>query len=178
MRSKRKELADAVLVAAREVAHVDEAGYLPLDDDLPMTWDEYLAANAREEQARVNLIAAVAAYDAYDVAVITGAGARWAEGSETSRQAAAMAFPRQGSVRHQIIAQLANVPPLAQPGYTDRQLERRLSGSHQTVSSARNWLVEAGWLEDSTVRRETNGRPATVWQLTPAAWRQLTGAQQ
>ena len=160
MRGKRKELADAVLAAAQTVAaNPSRDGY-----DIHRELDEALTA----------LTLAVDAYNAYDAAVITGAGARWAEGSETSRQAAAMALPRQGSVRHQIVAHLANLPPLANPGYTDRQLERRIGASHQTVSSARNWLCEAGWLEDSGQRRLTNDRPAAVWQLSPAAHRQLT----
>lgn len=160
MRGKRKELADAVLLAAQAVeANPSYDGY-----DIHRELDEALTA----------LAVAVRAYNAYDVAVITGAGARWAEGSETSRQAALMAAPRQGSVRHQIIGHLVNVPPLAQPGYTDRQLERRIGASHQTVSSARNWLCEAGWLEDSGHRRLTNDRAAAVWQLTAAARRELT----
>jgi hypothetical protein len=38
------------------------------------------------------------------------------------------------------------------------------------VSSARNWLVDAGWLRDSSHRRMTrNGRDAIVWELTDAA---------
>lgn len=154
MRSKRKELADAVLIAAR--AMVAAADY----DTSVKTFGEMQTA--------------VQAYNAYDVAVITGAGAPWAEGSETSRQAAYMATPRQGSVRREIVALLSHVPPSAAPGYTDRQLERRTGGSHQTVSSARNWLCQSGWLEDSGVRRLTNDRPAAVWQLTVAARRELT----
>lgn len=172
MRAKRKELADAVMVAARAAAKAHDTLRAFMSSDCPQ--DVLLAAMADRHDASGNLSLAIEEYDAYDAAVITGAGARWAEGSETSRQAAFMAFPRQGSVRHQIVAMMVNVPPLAHPGYTDRQLEKRLSASHQTVSSARNWLVEAGWLEDSGVRRETNKRPATVWQLTPAGRRQLT----
>lgn len=156
MRGKRKELAAAVLVAAR--ATVGATTQPAFMDAITLLRDS------------------VADYDVYDAAVLTGAGARWAEGSDTSRQAAFMAAPRQGTVRHQIVAHLANVPPSAQPGYTDRQLERRIGASHQTVSSARNWLVESGWLEDSGARRLTNGRPAAVWQLTPAGRRQLTSA--
>lgn len=154
MRGKRKELADAVLVAAQAlVAARTQTVYIDALTDLQGVIEEY---------------------NNYDVAVITGAGARWAEGSDTSRRAAFMAAPRQGSVRHQIVAHLVNVPPLAHPGYTDRQLERRIGSSHQTVSSARNWLCEAGWLEDSGHRRLTNDRPAVVWQLSAAGRRQLT----
>lgn len=159
MRGKRKELADAVIRAAREWARDDA-------DDI----DSIVACNAQ-------LAAAVEAYDAYDAAVLTGAGAQWAEGSETSRQAAFLAAPLQATVRYEILALMVNVPPLAHPGYTDRQLEARLHGSHQTVSSARNWLCKGGWLEDSGLRRVTNGRPAVVWQLTPAGRRKLTGGQ-
>lgn len=172
MRAKRKELADAVMVAARAAAkaHDDWRAFRASDCDI----HTMVEIDRSHCDAGSNLSLAIAEYDAYDVAVITGAGARWAEGSETSRQAAVMATPRQGSIRHEIVALMVNVPPLAHPGYTDRQLEKRLSAPHQTVSSARNWLVEAGWLEDSGVRRETNKRPAVVWQLTVAGRRHLT----
>jgi len=165
MRGKRKELADAVLAAALAVVALRSQHAKGRVEGA--VFDAFIEALSRLQTEAEE-------YNAYDAAVITGAGARWAEGSETSRQAAAMAAPRQGSVRHQIVAHLANVPPLAHPGYTDRQLERRIGASHQTVSSARNWLCEAGWLEDSGQRRLTNDRPAAVWQLSPAAHRQLT----
>ena len=47
-------------------------------------------------------------------------------------------------------------------------------GTADTLLAWRDALVEAGWLEDSGVRRETNKRPATVWQLTVAGRRHLT----
>lgn len=154
MRSRRRQLELEVVRAARAFAHSPvrsgAAGHL------------------------LAIIDAVKAMDALDPPPITGAGAPHAAGSETSLAAARLAYPTQRSVRRAIIAYVANVPPLAHPGYTDEQLERRLSRSHQTVSSARNWLCEQGWLEDSGVRRQTGGRrQATVWQLTDAGKRQL-----
>ena len=109
-------------------------------------------------------------------AAMSGRGARYAgTGPETSEQSARLAGLVQRSVREQIVALLAHVPPLAAPGYTDQQLEKRLGASHQTVSSARNWLVGEGWLEDSGQRRKNpSGRMAAVWQLTPAGRAQLT----
>jgi hypothetical protein len=69
---------------------------------------------------------------------------------------------------------LADTGRLAWPGFTDAQLEFRLNKSHQTVSSARNWLVEAGWVVDSGMRRKTlSGRKATVWMLSPAGHARL-----
>jgi hypothetical protein len=57
---------------------------------------------------------------------------------------------------------------------TDDELEQRSGNSHQTISSARNWLVEAGWVQDSGKRRNTrSGRQAVVWELTPAGQRQI-----
>jgi hypothetical protein len=154
MRRKRVELEQAVITAARE-------------------WRN--SAGSTVTAQVVSLIAAVDALYAYEVAELTGAGARWVEGSpETSRGAAGLAVPVQGSARHRIVAALTQVPRLALPGYTDAQLEHVLGGSHQTISSARNWLCEAGWLIDSGVRRLTpSKRPAVVWKLSEAAWDRL-----
>lgn len=150
MRRKQIELEQAVIAAAHN-----------LRDNKPGCVTEFKDA--------------IDALRAYEAEQVTGAEARWAEGSpETSREAAKLAWPVQKSCRLDIIALLANVPATAHPGYTDAQLEHRLKRSHQTVSSARNWLVQAGWLRDSGVRRFTpSHRKAVVWMLTDAAVRQL-----
>jgi hypothetical protein len=158
MRRKRTELEQAVIRAAREWRHVDRT--LDLGD---------LVAKAQA------VIDAVDALDAHNVAQITAAGVPYAAGSDTSYASAQLSKVTQGSARMEIVGQLARVSPLAGIGYTDEQLERRLGKSHQTVSSARNWLVQAGWVRDSGERRINAGskRPAAVWTLTEAAWREL-----
>lgn len=157
MRTKRAELEQAVIVAARDWREAD------YDAD-PTA--EYLARNALSD--------CVDALDAHEAAELTGSGARWVEGSpETSRDAALLANPAQGSARRAIVALCAHAQP-PENGYTDAQLERRLNRTHQTVSSARNWLVNAGWLQDSGRRFPTpSGRMAVVWELTSAAHRRL-----
>lgn len=162
MRTKRAELEQAVIVAARDWREADyahDAAYNP----------------TAEYGARDVLADCVDALEAYAAAELTGSGARWVHGSpETSRDAAALANPVQGSVRRAIVALCAHTRP-PEAGFTDAQLERRLNRTHQTVSSARNWLVNAGWLQDSGRRFPTpSGRMAVVWELTSAAHRQLT----
>lgn len=153
MRTKRAELEQAVIVAARAWAH----------------------RGSPCESQEGDLLDAIFALEGYDAAELTGSGARWVEGSpETSKDAAALANPAQGSVRRAIVALCAHTRP-PEAGFTDAQLERRLNRTHQTVSSARNWLVNAGWLQDSGRRFPTpSGRMAVVWELTAAAHRQLT----
>lgn len=164
MRKKRAELEQAVIAAARNLNGV-RLEYGRTGE--PETYDQFIAALAA-------LGDAIVALDNYEAAELTGEGAPWARGSETSRTAASLAVPVQASAREQIIAFLAAVPPMAHPGYTDEQLERRLNRPHQTVSSARNWLVNNGWVRDSGERRPTrNGRMAVVWQLTPAGLAKL-----
>lgn len=164
MRKKRVELEQAVIAAARanrraNATYANEGGA-----------DNY----ANQIAAAYALDDAIVALDNYEAAELTGEGAPWARGSETSRTAASLAVPVQASAREQIIAFLCAVPPMAHPGYTDEQLERRLNRPHQTVSSARNWLVNNGWVRDSGERRPTrNGRMAVVWQLTPAGLAKL-----
>jgi hypothetical protein len=160
MRKKRVELVETVVIAARHWRQLWATSVTAAPG-----WTEGYA------HAEVELARAVKALDEYEAANITGAGARWVEGSPaTSRAAAGLAAPVQGSTRHEIVGLLATVPLSAQPGYTDDQLERRLNKSHQTISSARNWLVEAGWCRDSGQRRLTmrGRRAAVVWELTPA----------
>lgn len=160
MRTKRAELEQAVIVAARRWR-----------DETSAPWGAHVSY-AHVERV---LSEAISALNAHEAAELTGSGARWVEGSpETSKEAAALANPVQGSVRRAIVALCAHTRP-PEAGFTDAQLERRLNRTHQTVSSARNWLVNAGWLQDSGRRFPTpSGRMAVVWELTSAAHRQLT----
>lgn len=171
MKSKRRILEEAVLRMAITAAHKFDTVTAFGATDAPA---DILTLVADDETAALrDLSLAVAEYEAVLPAPVSGADAPWAEGSDTSRQAAKLAWPVQGSARLAIVALLAGVTPSARPGYTDRQLEQRLGRPHQTVSSARNWLCEAGWVEDSGVRRSYNNRPATVWRLTEAGHQAL-----
>lgn len=50
-------------------------------------------------------------------------------------------------------------------GMTDDEMEALLVKSHQTVSAARNTLMNDGWVRDSGRRRLTKwGNPAIVWE--------------
>lgn len=162
MRKKRVELEQAVIVAARDYVEADRA--ITADE----AFDPKIMAVA--EAALKELSNAVEALDNYEAAELTGAGARYAAGSDTSRAAAGLSVPVQFSTRQQIIKQLAHLGEL---GLTDDQMENRLSRPHQTVSSARHWLVEAGWVRDSGHRRKTrSGREAVVWVLTDTGIKQ------
>ena len=97
-------------------------------------------------------------------------------GVSTSNRAANAAFPIQGSVRREIIAELhfihSRVPTLI--GRTIDELEVELRRSHATVSAAVNHLVGACWIEDSGFERDTRSkRGAIVWQLTQRALDEL-----
>jgi len=153
-RRKRDELRENVIIAAR-------------------TWREvyYLLDGPLNEA----LIDAVRALDEYEAAAITGAGARSVAGApETSAQAAGLAEPVQYSTRHRVIRILDRRMERGGNGMTDDELEEASGNSHQTVSSARNWLVEAGWVRDTGIRRKTRShRQAVVWELTPAGRQQF-----
>lgn len=167
MRRKRVELEQAVITAAR--------AYVKADQAMRMEEDELGLTIAAADDAFKHLANVMEELDEFEVAELTGGGARWVNGSpETSRGAAGLAVPVQGSARHKIVAALSHVGRLAHPGYTDAQLEHLLGASHQTTSSARNWLVEAGWVIDSGVRRLTpSKRQAVVWMLSEAGWAKL-----
>lgn len=153
MRKKRVELEQAVIVAAREVVRHYFSRFEP-----------------ETNKYTDDLVGAIETLDEYEAAELTGAGAKYAAGSDTSQAAAGLASPVQYSVRQQIIKQLAYLGEL---GLTDDQMEKRLGRPHQTVSSARNWLVEAGWVRDSGQRRKTRSdRMAVVWTLTDAGIKQ------
>lgn len=146
MRKKRVELQEAVIVAARNYV-TSFPGSRPL-------------------KAYGDLCDAVKELDSHEAAALTGQGARWVRGApETSRESAVRATPIQGSTRYRIIKVLASTPS----GHTDEDLEQIIGGRHQTVSSARNWLVEAGWVRDTGLRAQTKaGRDAVLWEITPA----------
>jgi hypothetical protein len=145
-RRKRDELRENVIIAARE-------------DMLSGGWKHQAVHDA------------VRALDAYEAAPITGAGARYVHGSpETSAAAAGLAAVVQKSARYEVVRFLEH------RGRTDDELESLTGRPHQTISSARNWLVQAGWVQDSGNRHKTrSGRPAVVWVLTRAAYEQLKG---
>lgn len=92
----------------------------------------------------------------------------------TSYAAAEVASVRAGSTRARIVAAVASAPN----GLTDAELERHLEVKHETVSSARNWLMNNGWLAPGTtpdgvpakrpVNADGTGSLATVWVLTAA----------
>lgn len=115
----------------------------------------------------VALIDAIAALDAIPLPSPEAGHGRWVEGSpETSRHAALV---RPKGTRWAIVLQLS-LASREQRGLTDEELERRLKAKHTTVSAARNHLVGVGWVQDSGYRRNGSaGRPAVVWELTPAA---------
>jgi hypothetical protein len=149
----RKQLAAAeaaVIRAARDVV----AGW-----DLGATW----SWSRRYKDLRE----AVAALDAVPLPNPEAGHGRWVEGSpETSRNAALV---RPKGTRWAIVLQLS-LASREQRGLTDEELERRLKAKHTTVSAARNHLVGVGWAQDSGYRRNGSaGRPAVVWELTPAA---------
>jgi hypothetical protein len=86
------------------------------------------------------------------------------DATDTSRSAARRIAPKHGSMRRTIY-QLVNQRTL---GSTDRELEELTGWPHQTVSAARNSLVENGWLYDSGQRRRFLGsRESIVWKARP-----------
>lgn len=118
------------------------------------------------------LMAAIRDLDDYLADISDKAGA-FNPGSPTSEAAALSSRLIAGSARHRIVSEIRSVGfNSALIGLTDDELERRLNKPHTTISSARNWLVQAGWLTDSGVTRLTRGRrEAAVWKLTEAAER-------
>jgi len=158
VRKKQIELEQAVIRAAR--AYVSGS------------WSASSSATLSEAVAASRALSeAVAELDAHKPARRLDAPGRWVEGApETSERAAQLARPALATTRRQIIEQIAAYGQGEMRGFTDQELERRLKKSHTTVSSARNFLVEGGWLCDSGyVRKNMSGRDAVVWELTPAA---------
>lgn len=149
-RSNMTELREAVLAAALRFAREGHGSST-------WTWNVH------------RLFEAVDAYDEAILDEITDSeGAAVLGAPETSRRAAIAIMPRSGTIRRAVLNDIAGRHDgLA----TDEMIERSLRGKHQTISSARNHLVNAGWLEDSRQRVKDN--KAVLWQLTEAAKRQL-----
>lgn len=168
-RRKIETLRDDVVRAAREVSNLGTVR--ELNSAL------YVGSGLLLGGRLCALREAVDALDAYSDPIHDTPG-EYVEGSpETSRDAAVMLTPRSGSLRAKVLDEVRIalfLTPDAK-GLTDEELERRLKGRHQTVSSARNWLVDAGWLIDSGIRRANrSGRWAVVWALSPAARRKAS----
>lgn len=131
-----------------------------------------LFARTRSPIMAVELMASVSRLDSYLADISDKAGA-FNPGSPTSEAAALSSRLIAGSARHRIVSEIRSIGfNSALGGLTDDELERRLNKPHTTISSARNWLVQAGWLMDSGLTRLTRGRrEAAVWKLTEAAER-------
>lgn len=111
---------------------------------------------------------------------ITDKAGAFVPGSSTSENAAVTSRLTVGSVRRRIVDEIRAIGLHSSNiiGLTDDELERRVCRPHTTVSSARNWLCNNGWLEDSGFTRMTqNRREATVWRLTPAAQAQVASPE-
>lgn len=94
-----------------------------------------------------------------------GAGKR-----QTSVIAAVTTLPEKRSCRMGIIQTLVAHYQMHHAGMTISELKARLRKEHQTVSSALNYVENAGWVRDSGERRLTNHRkPAIVWVPTDKA---------
>ena len=145
-----------------------------LEDDLIRLVHEMVDAweNGKSVNMRLDDIAEASFALRRHITAIDDRAGAFAPGSATSENAAHMSRLTVGSVRRRIVDEIRSIG-LHSPhlhGLTDDELERRLHRPHTTVSSARNWLCQAGWLEDSQYTRVTaSRREATVWQLSAAA---------
>lgn len=162
MKSERRHLEEQVIKAAKRW-RADRAG-------VPRA-----TVNDRLDSAS-DLHSALAALERNEISPNLEGPGSYVEGSpDTSVAAARLIAPKAGSVRRQILDQLAVVPEV-QRGLTDEELEHRLRARHTTVSSARNWLAERGWIADSGyVRATSSKRDAVVWSLTPGGREVLMG---
>ena len=152
MRSTRKTLEQAVITAANEWRDAEALWHGP----------EFALAEDRLRVAVEDL--------RRHLEEITHAPGGFNPGSDTS-EGAAIKQLSPGSVRRRIVDEVRSAAWFSElQGLTDDELERRMHRPHHTVSSARNWLVGAGWLTDSGYRRLTvSKREAIVWTLTSAA---------
>lgn len=150
-RRKIEQLRDEVIAAARKVCRD-------------------MAAYGVTVIGGTELRRAMSAHDAHLQSIVDSPG-QWVNGSPgTSRSAAMLVTPMSGSIRRQIVDEVYSVHHLDSVGLTDSELERRLHGKHQTVSSARNWLRDKGWLIPSGFTRQSESkRDQIVWKLSPAA---------
>lgn len=99
---------------------------------------------------------------------------------ETAHAAAELILPEQWSIRWDLLMQYRSRVVIffgdsgGLDGLSDSEMEHALKKPHTTVSSARNWLMHAGFVHDSGIKRRTpSKRPAIVWTLTPAGLRAL-----
>jgi hypothetical protein len=168
MKSTRRKLEDEVVTCARAWATLLRDAIRDQDCS-----NVYYPPEVRY------LLDAVDALDAH-IEAITDAQGAFVPGSATSEAAAVLGRIAAGSVRRRIVDEVRSIGLHSAHvmGLTDDELERRLHRAHTTVSSARNWLVHAGWLTDSGyTRRTSSGRDATVWKLTPAAQAQVASPE-
>lgn len=140
-------------------------------------WDECLT-DADHECVDEDLHLAVDALNDYLRPIVDTPG-EYVEGSpETARNAAFEAQPFTGKLRREIVDTVYSVQFFDSKGLTCEEIEHRLHGTHQTVSSAVNALMNLGWLVDSGFRRRNKSkRPAVVWHLTPAALAEMRSRQ-
>ena len=90
--------------------------------------------------------------------------------SDTSANAANRMVPLAGSLRRSILIELYRRRNHPTPGASDDKLERALGRPHTSVSAARKFLYDTGWVVDSGARAETRaGREAIVWVLAPGS---------
>ena len=90
--------------------------------------------------------------------------------TDTSANAANRMVPLAGSLRRSILIELYRRRNHPTPGASDDRLERALGRPHTSVSAARKFLYDTGWVVDSGARAETRaGREAIVWVLAPGS---------
>ncbi len=86
-----------------------------------------------------------------------------ADASDTSRAAAERAALRAHSKNQTVFWLVYDSPE----GLADHEIEAKLGLTHQSASSVRNRLMNAGYLEDSHKRRNSgSGLPSIVWTVT------------
>ncbi len=159
-RSKATTLRDAVIEAASDAADAIDAMHMRGDDGC----DRLFA-----------LIDALDAYHSHLGDIETKRAAF--SGRDTSEAAAGGIIPTVGSVRRRALDTI-RLYGGGLRGLTCQETEARLKMSHETVSSALNWLIGHGWLEDSGYRRPTRAkRPAIVWTITSAAMARMNSPE-
>ena len=93
-----------------------------------------------------------------------------ANGRATSNIAANTTLPAKEGVRRAIIVTLVAHWRMFHTGMTIAELKGRLRKEHSTVSSALNYVWNAGWVTDSGETRLTqHNKPAIVWVPTEKA---------
>jgi hypothetical protein len=154
-RTRRREAELAVIEAARRW----EAFYCKIDDE-----------DLQSVGARINLQEAVLKLNELDLeapdAVRTGDN----NPCLTSSQAAEWMRDKAGDLAGRVFAAILKVHHGGAGGLTTEQIERHLSGKHQTVSPRVTELRDKGYIVDSGQRRKTaSGRQAIVWTPSEVA---------